>query len=191
MNTQTKMFVQFDPATGRCLGCSTTQMPNSMEIELNLGEKFIMGMENMSNYEVHYDNSSYSLRKKGVLQHIDSNNTVSTTEIINPNVYKIPDTHKNDSAICITVNKTLNRIEFSASNRFKKTLQAFNPDDQNRSHMFYCCKRNDATQILNIFEVDLKMLCDQDSVNYDWQQDYNIDFYCKKIFDYGVARTHG
>jgi hypothetical protein len=112
------------------------------------------------------------------------------TEIINHNVYKIPNKIKNHSGIQIKLYLNQNKVEFTADKTFKKTLETIVSKENHRNHKFYCCKSNDATQLIETLDLNLYELLTQDSVQINVNAEANMDIYCRKIFDYSIERIH-
>lgn len=188
--TNNHMYVTFDPESGKILGCSSSQTNNSLAIDTALGEKFIMGTESTSKYKMMYYDGQYQIQKNGVLTSVENVIHSKKTEIINQNVYKIPNKINNHSGIQIILHMNQNKIEFTADKTFKKTLESIVSKENHRNHKFYCCKPNDATQLIKILDLNLYELLTQDSVQIDVNAETNIDIYCRKIFDYSVERIY-
>ena len=77
MKESNNMYVTFDPESGKILGCSVQKSLNAIAIDVALGEKFIMGIESMSNYIVQYSEGVYKFRKHGV---VDKANSLTKAE---------------------------------------------------------------------------------------------------------------
>ena len=184
------MYVTFDPESGKILGCSSSQTNNNLAIDTALGEKFIMGAESIHKYKVIYHNGQYQIQKHGVLNPVENVIHSKKTEIINQNVYKIPNKIKNHSGIQIKLHLNQNKIEFTADKTFKKTLESIVSKENHRNHKFYCCKLNDATQLIETLDLNLYELLTQDSVQINMNVKTNMDIYCRKIFDYSIERIH-
>ena len=184
------MYVTFDPESGKILGCSGSQTNNSLAIDIALGEKFIMGTESIHKYKVKYHNGQYQIQKDGVLNPVENVIHSKKTEIINQNVYKIPNKIKNHSGIQIKLYINQHKIEFFADKTFKKTLETIVSKENHRNHKFYCCKINDATQLIETLDLNLYELLTQDSVQVNVNAKTNMDIYCRKIFDYSIERIY-
>jgi len=184
------MYVTFDPESGKILGCSGSQNNNSLAIDTALGEKFIMGTESIHKYKVIYLNGQYQIQKDGVLNSVENVIHSKKTETINHNVYKIPNKIKNHSGIQIKLHLNQNKVEFTADKTFKKTLETIVSKENHRNHKFYCCKSNDATQLIKILDLNLYELLTQDSVQINVNAETNMDIYCRKTFDYSIERIH-
>lgn len=184
------MYVTFNPESGKILGCSGSQTNNSLAIDIALGEKFIMGTESIHKYKAVYYNGQYQIQKDGVLNQVDNVINSKKTEIINQNVYKIPNKIKNHSGIQIKLQLNQNKIEFIADKTFKKTLETIVSKENHRIHKFYCCKTNDATQLIQQLDIDLYELLTKDSVQIKISAEKDMDIYCRKIFDYSVERIY-
>lgn len=184
------MYVTFDPESGKILGCSGSQTNNSLAIDTALGEKFIMGTESIHKYKVKYHNGRYQIQKDGVLNPVENVIHSKKTEIINQNVYKIPNKIKNHSGIQIKLYINQHKIEFFADKTFKKTLETIVSKENHRNHKFYCCKINDATQLIETLDLNLYELLTQDSVQVNVNAKTNMDIYCRKIFDYSIERIY-
>jgi hypothetical protein len=187
--TNNHMYVTFDPESGKILGCSGSQTNNSLAIDTALGEKFIMGTESIHKYKVIYLNGQYQMHKDGVLNTVENVIHSKNTEIINQNVYKIPDKINNHSGIQIKLYLNQNKIEFTADQTFKKTLESIVSKENHRKHKFYCCQPNDATQLIQTLDLNLYELLTQNSVQINVNATH-IDIYCRKIFDYSVERIY-
>lgn len=184
------MYATFDPESGKILGCSGSQTNNSLAIDTALGEKFIMGTESIHKYKVIYHNGQYQIQKHGVLNPVENVIHSKKTEIINQNVYKIPNKIKNHSGIQIKLHLNQNKIEFIADKIFKKTLETIVSKENHRTHKFYCCELNDATQLIQTLDLNLYELLTQDSVQINMNAKTNMDIYCRKIFDYSIERIY-
>lgn len=184
------MYVTFDPESGKILGCSGSQTNNSLAIDTALGEKFIMGTESIHKYKVKYHNGQYQIQKDGVLNPVENVIHSKKNEIINQNVYKIPNKIKNHSGIQIKLYMNQHKIEFTADETFKKTLETIVSKENHRNHKFYCCKINDATQLIETLDLNLYELLTQDSVQVNVNAKTNMDIYCRKIFDYSIERIY-
>ena len=184
------MYVTFDPDSGKISSCSASQTNNSLAIDTALGEKFIMGTESIHKYKVIYHNGQYQMQKNGVVNSVDHVIHSKNTEIINKNVYKIPYKINNHSGIQIKLHLNQNEIEFTADQTFKKTLENIVSKENHRNHKFYCCQPNDATQLIEILNLNLYELLTQDSIKIHVNTTTNIDIYCRKIFDYSIERIH-
>ena len=190
MKDTNKMYVTFDPESGKILGCSGSQNNNSLAIDTALGEKFIMGTESIHKYKVIYHNGQYQVQKDGVLNPVENVIDFKKTEIINQNVYKIPNKINNYSAIQIKLHLDQNKIEFRASQTFKKTLESIVSKENHRNHKFYCCKSIDATQLIQTLNLNLYELLTQDRVQINVNATTIMDIYCRKIFYYSFERTY-
>ncbi len=188
--TNNHMYVTFDPESGKILGCSSSQTVSSLAIDTTLGEKFIMGTESIHKYKVMYHNGQYHIQKDGVLNPVENVVHSKKTETINQNVYKIPNKITNHSGIQIKLYLNQKKIKFTADETFKKTLKTIVSKENHRNHKFYCCKPNDATQLIQTLDLNLYELFTQDSVQININATTHIDIYCRKIFDYSLERIH-
>jgi len=190
MNQSTNMYVKFDPNTGKILSCGSTKNDSCLQIDTALGEKFIMGLESFHKYKVIYHNGEYRIQKEGVLNTVNNVTKKEKTKIINSNVYKIPKKTNNHNGIQIKLYQNQGMIEFIADNVFKKTLETIVSKENNRTHKFYCCKSNDATQLIQTLDLNLYELFTQDNVKINIDLKNNMDIYCRKIFDYSIERIY-
>lgn len=184
------MFVTFDLESGKILSCSVSESHNSVPIDNQLGEKFIMGLESMFNYKIEYVQGIYKLCKRGVVQKEGLIVQNSTNNIVNKNVYKIPNKTKDHKGILIRILKKQKKIEFIIDENFKNTLKVTVSDTNQRMHNFYSCKKNDATQLDQIFEVNLYELTIKKTISFDYTPRDEVDIYCKKVFDYSLERIY-
>ena len=184
------MYVTFDPESGKILGCSGSQTNNSLAIDTALGEKFIMGTESIHKYKVIYHKGQYQIQKDGVLNPVEHVINSKKSAIVNQNVYKIPNKIENHSGIQIKLHLNQNKIEFIADKTFKKTLENIVSKENHRTHKFYCCESNDATQLIETLDLNLYELLTQDSVQINVDAKNNMDIYCRKIFDYSIERIY-
>ena len=184
------MYVTFDLESGKILGCSSNQTNSCLAIDTALGEKFIMGTESIHKYKVIYHNGQYQMHKDGVVNPVDHVIHSKNTEIINQNVYKISNKINNHSGIQIKLHLNKKKIEFMADQTFKKTLESIVSKENHRTHKFYCCKPNDATQLIQTLDLNLYELLTQDSVYINVIATTHMDIYCRKIFDYSLERIY-
>jgi hypothetical protein len=185
-----KMFVTFDSESGKILSCSVNELPNSLPIDNQLGEKFIMGIESMFNYKIQYMQGIYKLSKRDVVQKENLIVQNKTNTIINQGVYKIPNKTNNHKGILIKILEKQKKIEFVIDENFKNTLKITVTDTNQRIHNFYSCKKNDATQLDRIFEINLYELATKKMLSFDYTPNDEVDIYCKKVFDYSLERIY-
>jgi hypothetical protein len=185
-----KMFVTFDSESGKILSCSVNESPNSLPIDNQLGEKFIMGIESMFNYKIQYMQGIYKLSKRDVVQKENLIVQNKTNTIINQGVYKIPNKTNNHKGILIKILEKQKKIEFVIDENFKNTLKITVTDTNQRIHNFYSCKKNDATQLDRIFEINLYELATKKMLSFDYTPNDEVDIYCKKVFDYSLERIY-
>jgi DNA mismatch repair ATPase MutS len=57
-------------------------------------------------------------------------------------------------------------------------------------HSFYSCKKHDATQLDQVFEINLYDLAEQKHISMNYNPLYEVDIYCKKVFDYSLERIY-
>jgi hypothetical protein len=184
------MYVTFDLESGKILGCSSSKTSNSLAIDAALGEKFVMGMESMHKYKVLYRNGRYTMQKDGWPNPVENVINSKKIDIINENVYKIPNKIENHSGVQIKFYMNQNKIEFTADEIFKKTLESIVSREKQLIHKFYCCELNDATQLIDTLDLNLYELLTQDRVQIKMNVKTNMDIYCRKIFDYSIERIY-
>ena len=97
------MFVTFDAESGKILSCSVNESLNSLAIDNQLGEKFIMGIESMFSYKIEYVDGTYKLCKRNVVQKENLIVQNKKNTIINQGVYKIPNKTNDHQGILIRI----------------------------------------------------------------------------------------
>ena len=190
MKESNNMYVTFNPESGKILGCSVQKSLNAIAIDVALGEKFIMGIESMSNYIVQYSEGVYKFRKHGVVDKANSLTKNNIDPIINKDVYRVPIKSPNHTGILIRIFEKQGKIEFSVDEDFKNTLKTIVSEQNQRIHNFYSCKKHDATQLDRIFEINLYELAMKKILSFDYTPKDEVDIYCKKVFDYSLERIY-
>jgi len=190
MKESNKMYVTFELDSGKILGCSVNKSPNSFAIDVALGEKFIMGTESMGNYIVQYNQGTYQLQKNGVLNHVSGTNQNTIQNIVNKDIYRIPDKSDNHKGILIRLLNKQHKIEFIVDETFINTLNLVVSNKNQMMHSFYSCKKHDATQLDQVFEINLYDLAEQKHISMNYNPLYEVDIYCKKVFDYSLERIY-
>lgn len=184
------MFVTFDAESGKILSCSVNESLNSLAIDKQLGEKFIMGIESMFSYKIEYVDGTYKLCKRNVVQKENLIVQNKKNTIINQGVYKIPNKTNDHQGILIRILEQQKKIEFLIDENFKNTLKITVTDTNQRIHNFYSCKKHDATQLDRIFEINLYELAMKKILSFDYTPKDEVDIYCKKVFDYSLERIY-
>lgn len=190
MKASNNMYVTFELDSGKILGCSVNKSSNSFAIDASLGEKFIMGTESMGNYIVQYHQGSYQLQKKGVLNPVSNTKQNTNQNIVNKDIYRIPDYCDNHKGILIRLLNKQHKIQFVVNEDFTSTLDLVVSNKNQMLHSFYSCKKHDATQLDRIFDINLYELAEQKHISMHYNPLQEVDIYCKKVFDYSLERIY-
>jgi len=170
-------YLRFDVDNGSCVGVSTIQKGNCIEISEELADDFNRGKELMSNYSVVFEEDSYVLMKK---EHI---NTVNHLDYCK-NLYRIfPNTTEN----CIRFVLDMDRKEWFITmdqplrKQLKKTMTF-----ENYMYEFFVVDQNDYNILYYSFKIDLLQLISAGHIKLKHNNNEVPALLCRKVFNYSL-----
>jgi len=176
-------YLQFDTFTGELLSCVANRVGCCYEIDEDMGLQFGTGEKLLSRYKIIWKEGSPMLICKDFVT-VEQYNNISHQQIENKNVYKIPSNLQIANYVCIKFYKKQKKLVFMITDGLKNNLQIFLKDKSDKIHRFFSTRRDDGTILDKIFFINLHDLVVKNQITYEYDPAFDIDLYCKKIFDY-------
>ena len=187
--TKHKFFVQFDPATGMCLGVSPQKSGECIEIDEYLGSQLQKGTKMLFDYKVELVDDKYTLVSKNAVEVKDNDVTVNTV-VENKFVYEIKN-NTQDSCIRFKLDKNLQKFTITIDEVLANSLKNSLDLTKENKFDFFTTDQDNISVVDRIIQLNMNELLTKQKLEIDYVAKFVPRLFCRKLYNYSYEVENG